>query len=490
MAAALPITLDVAELAQDQVDALTASNILGASQSQYWAREAQAVQKKFEDTVRHGVTRGESAQQMAARIVGGTVAGEKVTGFLDTSRRRATTLVRTSVMTVANQARLESFKKNSDVVKGMQQISTLDDRTSDICVAYSGATWDLDEKPIGDNHLSFDGGCPRHFNCRSTIVPLLMSWEELGLGDEQLAELEPDVRASMDGEVPGDITMDAWLTSKGDTFQDELLGTARAQMWRDGEITLQDLVTPLGTPRTVEQLSVVAAPPPPKPVVAEPSGMVSSEFSPVDVPVAASRTMTAAWQGWYDKLPLDQNNAYRHYISGGDLGFADINAYLRGTKSIDDFSWAGDARAVEQFKTTLGTLDTMQRPIGQIMRELGALGEEPVVWRGVTSAKGTGLLKVGDEIIEEGYLSTSLNSYEAATFATQRATGTHAVYRIQLDDDMTAMYGNSIQHELVLPRGLKLRVTAVGDEFQFSGEYGLRKIRVIDVEVVKEDAHV
>jgi hypothetical protein len=58
----------------------------------------------------------------------------------------------------------------------------------------------------------------------------------------------------MDGQVPEDITFGAWLDKKGVTFQDKLLGKKRAQLWRDGKITLTQLVDFRGNPLTLSQL--------------------------------------------------------------------------------------------------------------------------------------------------------------------------------------------------------------------------------------------
>jgi hypothetical protein len=77
------------------------------------------------------------------------------------------------------------------------------------------------------------------------------SFKELGIDAD---EIPPGTRASMDGQVPADISFDEFLTKKSDTFQNKLLGPTRAKLWRDNAITLTQLVDFRGFPLTLEQL--------------------------------------------------------------------------------------------------------------------------------------------------------------------------------------------------------------------------------------------
>lgn len=226
----------------------------GATISTWTRRQAKTTQDLFMDQVRLSLEAGESTQQATTRIIGGTVDGVAVPGIMDTTRRKAETLVRTSIAEVVNSAALQSFQEMNDVVKQVQQISTLDSRTSDICIAYSGLVWDVNTlEPIGHD-LPFNGGPPRHFNCRSRLVPVMKSFAELGI---DATEVPLATRASMDGEVPGDITFDRFLKGKSKTFQDDLLGPGRARLWRNGDITLTQLVDFRGNPLTLDQLEAL-----------------------------------------------------------------------------------------------------------------------------------------------------------------------------------------------------------------------------------------
>ena len=121
---------------------------------------------------------------------------------------------------------------------------------SDICISYSGMSWDLDGNPIG-NSLPFNGGPPRHWGCRSVLIPLLKSFRELGVNRD---EIPPSTRSSLDGQVAEDLSFNDFLKGKSKTFQNDLLGEGKAQLWRDGKISLTDLLDQKGRPLTLEQL--------------------------------------------------------------------------------------------------------------------------------------------------------------------------------------------------------------------------------------------
>ena len=225
--------------------------IRGSPQSEWWAGQSADTAFKFAGQVRQGLMAAETNQQIISRIVGKN--GQA--GIMDVARKNAASLVQTSVQAVANDARRETFKYNSDVIKGIRQVSTLDSRTSLVCVSYSEAEWDLQFKPIGKTTLPFNGGCPRHFNCRSVEVPITKTFKELGVN---LPEPKGTTRASSDGLVSVDTTFNSYLTRKGQSYQDEVLGIGRAKLWREGKITLRDLLNSSGRLLTLKELIELA----------------------------------------------------------------------------------------------------------------------------------------------------------------------------------------------------------------------------------------
>lgn len=246
------VEFETEELPAEQTNILAGNVVIqGAPLLTWWQRQSRQLTDRIMDQLRISMENGESTQQATTRIVGGTVAGVRQPGVMRTARHQAEAIVRTAMNEIVTQTRLGTLQEMDDVVKGLQQISTLDNRTSDICIAYSGKVWDVNTfEPIGHN-LPWNGGTPRHFNCRSSIVPVLKSFEELGI---DAVEVPQAARASMDGEVPAEITFDQWLRTKSKTFQDDLLGPGKAKLWREGKINLTQLVDMRGNPLTLEQL--------------------------------------------------------------------------------------------------------------------------------------------------------------------------------------------------------------------------------------------
>lgn len=234
-----------------------------APSAEWWSRQAGDTLQRFTDNMREGVLRGEPTTELVRRVRGRREA-QFTDGIMQTSYRNAEALVRTSVQTVANEARAETYAANDDVINGTQWLATLDTRTTAICVALDGKVWDKDFKPIGHKH-KFPGPTA-HWNCRSTQIPVMKSFEELmGKGEtrtllEQASAQRKDMlRASMDGQVAGVDTFDDFLKRKDSGFQDQLLGRERAKLWRDGKITANDLTNQDNRPLTVKQLQALAA---------------------------------------------------------------------------------------------------------------------------------------------------------------------------------------------------------------------------------------
>src|SRR5438067_3218546 len=111
----------------------------GAPSSAWWARQAEDTAFKFAAQVRQGVINGETNERIVQRIVG--KGGEP--GIMDVARRNARTLVHSSIMTAANQARLASYRKNFRSALGIKWLATLDSHTCVQCASLDGASWDM-----------------------------------------------------------------------------------------------------------------------------------------------------------------------------------------------------------------------------------------------------------------------------------------------------------------------------------------------------------
>jgi SPP1 gp7 family putative phage head morphogenesis protein len=247
---ALQVELLTTALAPAQLRAIVSDAMIeGAPLKEWFERLGGDTAQRFADEVRKGMVAGETNAEIVRRVRG-TKANAYKDGVMEIPRNSAQRVVRTAVQTVANTAQVETYKANADVIQSLVHVSTLDSRTSDICVARDGLEFTLDGAPVG-HKVPFLNGPPYHWNCRSVMTPRLKSWRAMGI---DLPEIPAGTRASTDGQLPASMSFDDWLKSKGEDFQDKLLGKGKAALWRDGKITRAELLDMSGRPLSLEEL--------------------------------------------------------------------------------------------------------------------------------------------------------------------------------------------------------------------------------------------
>jgi len=126
--------------------------------------------------------------------------------------RRFESLIKTAVMSLASSIVIRSFNW-LDIQ--WQQISVLDNRTTQVCQDYAFKVWNAKLEPVGHS-LPFNGGPPRHWHCRSILLPL------------------------MDGKPVEEMSFKQWFDGLSDTAQDETFGV-KAKLFRSGKVPAADL---------------------------------------------------------------------------------------------------------------------------------------------------------------------------------------------------------------------------------------------------------
>jgi len=207
----------------------------------------------FSQVVRNGLLTGEPTAEIAKRLTGrlqlnqaGSVrqiadAGGQVT---KAANHQVMTLVRTSINQVANAASQQVYEANQDITNKYKYVATLDLRTSAICRALDGKEFVYGKGPTP----------PQHFNCRSTTVPVI-DYKALGFDPPP-----PGRRASMDGQVPADLTYGQWLAKQPVTVQAEVLGKERVRYFEllskkyGPQTAIAKLVRDDGSELTLQQL--------------------------------------------------------------------------------------------------------------------------------------------------------------------------------------------------------------------------------------------
>lgn len=283
---ALGVAINSVGMSPEQLAAIAGKTLInGKYPKEHWDDQSDLLKGKFSTAMREGMLKGESIDKLAQRVRG-TKEKAYTDGIMVASKAQATALVRTSVLTVANQSKIDTILNNLDINKGIQWVSTLDNRTTPICRALDGLQWTVpDFTPVGHNK-AFPGPTA-HWGCRSTQIPITRSWKELagpgakfattdgeagnveellqkrlqemGMSAEQAAKVKADTRASMDGQVAAKTTFEDWLNKKPAEFQDQLLGPQRAAMWRDGSVTIAEMTDQDNRPLTISELKALVA---------------------------------------------------------------------------------------------------------------------------------------------------------------------------------------------------------------------------------------
>lgn len=231
----------------------------------WWTKQSIDVRNRTMSTIaagtqalQIGMVQGESIGELIARIRGTALSP----GVMTVTKRQATALVRTSIMQVANAVRQETYKANADVLKGIQIIATLDNRTTPLCRSLDGLQFDLDGNPIG--HDRPFPGIPAHWNCRSSVIPLVRSWEELAgsnskLSKKQLRELDkipPGMKETLHDPIPVDMIYNEWLRTLPVAEQQEILGMKKWKLWSEKGLSVRDLLDNRGHELTLKELQV------------------------------------------------------------------------------------------------------------------------------------------------------------------------------------------------------------------------------------------
>ncbi len=210
---------------------------------------------KITNAVRSGFLQGETVEQIVKRVAG-TSKLNREDGIINASRRDLAVVARTAVNHMAATARQEFAQANSDIVKAKQWSSTLDTHTSQLCIIRDRKLYSLDGKPLGHAIPYLRGPGKIHFSCRSCEILITKSWEEMQIAS---GELSNATRSSMDGQVPAHTSYAEWLARQPYARQEQVLGVTRAQMLRDGKITVPEMFNDAGEYLTLDELRRVDA---------------------------------------------------------------------------------------------------------------------------------------------------------------------------------------------------------------------------------------
>lgn len=200
------------------------------------ARFGQTKTVEFMQTLRDGFVLGLTSQQ----IVNG------VASIVSLQKNQIETLIRTATNHLATQARNATIKENEDVVDGYEWVATLDSRTSLICASRDGQIYPISDDPERSPKP------PAHYGCRSTIVPVVKKeFDLLADEDERRPFVGPDGKK---GQVDGKITYEKWLRRQPESFQIDVLGRGRFELFKNKKLPLSRFVDQSGRELSLQEL--------------------------------------------------------------------------------------------------------------------------------------------------------------------------------------------------------------------------------------------
>jgi SPP1 gp7 family putative phage head morphogenesis protein len=226
------------------VSIVTETPFNGKLMGEWFGTLGEVTQKDIYEAFRVGMIEGKRIPDMAKDLLTRQYDAF-TTGGITKAFQNAEATVRTAANAVQTRTRLVFAQENSDIIKGVEYVATLDDATTFICMNLHGNVYPVDELgPIP----------PQHYNCRSTLTYVTKSWEELGIdADEvQFEQRFRELGASrMDGIVAHPPSFDEFLkeTRRSDPYagncsameklpsRDWSTATARRSLSRASDIT-------------------------------------------------------------------------------------------------------------------------------------------------------------------------------------------------------------------------------------------------------------
>jgi SPP1 gp7 family putative phage head morphogenesis protein len=233
--------------------------------------------EKIANQIRVGLTQGESIPEITRRVVG-TRSLKGRDGITAFSRRDAEAIIRTTANGIANKAAEEYFVENEEFFDDVLFVATLDGNTTPICRSLDGKRYKINEGKFP----------PLHVRCRSRRVSVLDA-EALGRrpskpvntrrmlrefskskGWDRVPRSRKDLPHGTKGEfdafrrtrtreligrVPAKVDYETWLRRQPVAFQEDVLGKAKARLFRRGDLKLTKFVDESGAERTLSELA-------------------------------------------------------------------------------------------------------------------------------------------------------------------------------------------------------------------------------------------
>ncbi len=226
----------------EQLQSWTSKSIVSGSVLSQWVDNAFSVgakQKLYDSIIQSGIEGKGIASTVKKLQENALVQGISIT------QREAITLARTYIQIANVGAMADTYKANESLFSGYEWCATLDNRTCKVCASLDGKVFaTLEQVPI----------IPRHARCRCVIIPKLKSFKALGIPLDELDTVERawnirEGKANIDAGSKAKIVkhgtttanFSGWWYTLSPAEQAQSVGTVRANLLRNGELTWDDL---------------------------------------------------------------------------------------------------------------------------------------------------------------------------------------------------------------------------------------------------------
>ena len=165
------------------------------------------------------------------------------------TEHQAKTLTRTAITSTQTKALDKVMEDNKEIISGYMFTAILDGRTSSICSFHNGRVYPVDD---------YSYRPPLHWNCRSTMVPVIKNKQELqaltskNLKQRNLAKMQS---ADLDGNPSKIKDFGTWLRRQSTDTQIKLLGGERqAALFQSGRLKANEFISPQGKALSIRGL--------------------------------------------------------------------------------------------------------------------------------------------------------------------------------------------------------------------------------------------
>ena len=460
--------------------AIEAASVLASGEKAVWKkfsnsaeRYAGQVGKDIQKQLAIGVVRGETVDQLTARLIkmggpkgwvapkgsemSGTGRAKLMTdGLFKKYNYYAERLVRTEVVSAYNSFAMDGMAELEEDDPGYfkRWDAAIDGRTCVVCASYDDLVVKLDGKfPQG---LEYP---PAHPNCRCCHVVWRKEWTEASHRDHA-GKNDGTIDQALEGKHRGQEIAEKHLPHV--SFKNTPTPTLPPEIKK--ETQKQDKSDAVGKkksakadpkpkpPETVKSPEPEAKPkkePKPKKVPAE-LPKADPNLQPITgYPLDMEKAYTKKQENFFKKLDKDETEGIKDYQGEG---YTNINSHLRAP-SPGDSEWKK-----ENLNNTIANID---RALNK-----STLQEDGLYYRG-TRVNLAKKLKPGSIFQDRGYVSVSENPYVAESFSSDRGT----IFHIEVPKGTKGGHisHTSYEQEILLERGTKIQIISLKPELNHRG---------------------